>query len=126
MSELKAAKPGIVEFLVFDNGNYRFREDNINLPPPGNDRMRVVLFTDVVNTHGVIRNDVIDMFHIISNCLRGLQPFNVFDIFTFREVKSATAFTDKGVSATVLNVLSATCLPLISNSTIRCPSGFVL
>lgn len=113
-----------MEFLVFDNGNYRFREDNINLPPPGNDRMRVVLFTDVVNTHGMIRNDVIDMFHIISNCLRGLQPFNVFDIFTFREVKSATAFTDKGVSATVLNVLSATCLPLISNSTIRCPSGF--
>ncbi|MIM33873.1 hypothetical protein QF25_14665 [Salmonella enterica subsp. enterica] len=61
-----------MEFLVFDNGNYRFREDNINLPPLGNDRMRVVLFTDVVNTHGVIRNDVIDMFHIISNCLRGL------------------------------------------------------
>lgn len=86
-----------MEFLVFDNGNYRSREDNINLPPPDNDRMRVVLFTDVVNTHGVIRNDVIDMFHIISNCLRGLQPFNVFDIFTFREARSATAFIDKGV-----------------------------
>ncbi|WP_167659272.1 hypothetical protein, partial [Salmonella enterica] len=86
-----------MEFLVFDNGNYRSREDNINLPPSDNDRMRVVLFIDVVNTHGVIRNDIIDMFHIISNFLRGLQPFNAFDIFTFREVKSATAFTDKGI-----------------------------
>lgn len=94
---VETSEPGIVEFLVFNNGNYRSREDNINLPPPDNDRMRVVLFIGVVNTHGVIRNDVIDIFHIISNCLRGLQLFNVFDIFTFREVKSATTFTDKGI-----------------------------
>ncbi|MGS9149936.1 hypothetical protein ACQWF9_28040, partial [Salmonella enterica subsp. enterica serovar Infantis] len=64
-----------MEFLVFDNSNYRSREYNINLPPPDNDRMRVVLFTDVVNTQGVIQNDVIDMFPIISKCLRCLQPF---------------------------------------------------
>ncbi|NKR09635.1 aryl-sulfate sulfotransferase, partial [Escherichia coli] len=46
--------PGIVEFMVFDNGNYRSREDSKSLLPPDN-YSRIVHFVVNMNEMTVMR-----------------------------------------------------------------------
>lgn len=52
--EIANNEPGIVEFLVFDNGNYRSRDDDTSLLPPDN-FSRVVQFRVDLNTMTVTR-----------------------------------------------------------------------
>lgn len=52
--EIANAEPGIVEFIVFDNGNFRSRDDSKSLLPPDN-YSRVVQFIVNLNNMTVMR-----------------------------------------------------------------------
>ncbi|EDP8644155.1 arylsulfatase [Salmonella bongori] len=52
--EIANGKPGIVEFMVFDNGNFRSRDDSKSLLPPDN-FSRIVHFVIDLNTMTVTR-----------------------------------------------------------------------
>ncbi len=54
VTEIPNDEPGIVEFMVFDNGNFRSRDDNKSLLPPDN-YSRIVHFIINLNTMTVMR-----------------------------------------------------------------------